>query len=181
MDFCKLRIIHYPDPRLRRPSVPVEKIDGFLADLSARMFELMYEANGLGLAAPQVGLNIRLFVTNHTTQPGDERVYVNPEILNVSGAIEREEGCLSVPEVHVTIRRAQRVRLRALGLDGGPFERKGDDLLARAWQHEMDHLNGILICDRMSPTAKIAARRQLKKLEGDFKKAATGTKRIGVP
>ena len=172
MDFQKLRIIHYPDPRLRKPSAPAEKIDAHFADLARRMFELTYEVSGLGLAAPQVGLNIRLFVTNHTGQPEDERVYVNPEILEMEGTVERDEGCLSLPEVFAPLKRAAWCRLRALDLDGSAFEVEGTDLLARAWQHEMDHLNGVLICDRMSPTAKIANRRLLKKFESDFKKRA---------
>lgn len=170
MNLQRLRIIHYPDPRLKVPSVPVENIDKKLADLVDRMFELMYEVRGLGLAAAQVGLNIRLFVVTHSGEIADGRVYVNPEMTDMSGAVDREEGCLSLPEVYVPLRRAQACTIRATGLDGKTFEERAEDLRARAWQHEMDHLNGILIYDRMPPTAKITNRRLLKKLEDDFRR-----------
>ncbi len=181
MDLKQLRIIHYPDPRLRKPSEPVQKIDAFIADLTTRMFELMYEAKGLGLAAVQAGLNLRLFVTNPIGQPSGEEIYVNPEILEMRGAVDHEEGCLSLPDVVAPLKRAQWCRIRAFGLDGEPFEQEATDLLARAWQHEMDHLDGVLICDRMSPTARIANRRLLKDLERKYEKRRSGSGRIRVP
>jgi len=169
MDLARLQIIHYPDPRLGRRSRPIDTIDGTLADLASRMFELMYQVRGLGLAAVQVGLNKRMFVTNPTGQPGtNEMVYINPEIVEMRGQVDRDEGCLSVPNVYVPLRRAQWCRIRAVGLDGKPFEMEGEDLLARAWQHEMDHLNGVLITDRMSPTDRITNRRLLKKLQEEY-------------
>jgi peptide deformylase len=174
MNLRQLRIIHYPDPRLRKRSKPLEKIDEDLTRLTVRMFELMYEVRGLGLAAPQVGLNWRMFVTNHTGQPENELVFINPEIVEVRGQIERDEGCLSVPEIYVPLKRAQWCRIRAVNLNGNPFEMEGEDLLARAWQHEMDHLNGVLIADRMSPTDRIVHRKQLKKLEDEFDREVPG-------
>lgn len=178
MDLKRLHIIHYPDPRLRKHSQPVGSSDGNLAGLVKRMFELMYEVRGLGLAAPQVGLNMRLFVTNHTGRPEDELVYVNPEIVETRGQIEHDEGCLSVPEVYVPLKRAQWVKLRALGIDGQAFEIECEDLLARALQHEVDHLNGVLITDRMSPTSRIANRKLLKKLDDAYNR---GSKDGSVP
>jgi peptide deformylase len=101
----------------------------------------------------------------------------------MTGSIEVDEGCLSLPEVYVPIKRAQRCKIRALSLDGTPFEEEAADLLARAWQHEMDHLNGVLICDLMSPTSKIANRRLLKKLESDYSGgvASASVRRRSVP
>ncbi len=177
MDLSQLRIIHYPDPRLRKRSRPIEKVDQSIADLAARMFELMNEVKGLGLAAAQVGLNLRMFVTNHTGEPADDRVYINPEFLDMQGLVEHEEGCLSVPEVYVNLRRAQWARISAMDVKGERFEMEGQDLIARAWQHEMDHLNGVLIIERMSPTSKISNRKLLKKLEEDYN---SGRLRSGV-
>ncbi len=178
MDLARLRIIHYPDPRLRKPSAPIETIDRGTVELAGRMFELMYEARGLGLAAVQVGLNLRLFVANHTGRPDGERVYINPEIIEMIGSVQYDEGCLSIPELVVPLKRASWCKIRALGLDGEPFEDEARELQARAWQHEMDHLNGVLILDRMSPTAEIANRRLLRGLEDDYKKARPVSRRV---
>jgi peptide deformylase len=183
MDLKQLRIIHYPDSRLHKRCKPVETIDGAVTSLAERMFELMAEVRGLGLAAPQVGLNMRMFITNHTGRPEDRLVYVNPEIIEMRGQVEHDEGCLSVPEVYVPLKRAHWCKLRAFDLDGQGFELEAEELLARALQHEMDHLNGVLIVDRMSPTSKIANRRLLKKLEDAYNKGAKGspvTGRVGV-
>src|SRR5215211_3289943 len=95
-----LQIIQYPDPRLKKASLPVEKFDESLKALAARMFQLMREARGVGLAAPQVGQNVRMFVMNHTGEPADDRVYVNPELVDAEGAEEGEEGCLSLPGIN---------------------------------------------------------------------------------
>lgn len=168
MNLSQLRLVYYPDPRLRKRSSPIETIDQRLADVVSRMFEIMYEAKGLGLAAVQAGLNWRLFVTNTTGQPDGQRVYINPEILQMEGTVERDEGCLSFPDLYAPLTRAQYCKIRAIDLTGSAFEEEATDLLARAWQHEMDHLNGVLICDRMSPAHKIASRRQLKHLEEKY-------------
>jgi peptide deformylase len=176
MDLQKLHIIYYPDPRLRKPSAEIDTIDETAASLAARMFEIMHDIRGLGLAAPQAGINRRLFVTDHTGEGLDERVYINPELVLLEGSIERDEGCLSLPDLFIPITRAARCRIRATGLDGMPFEEEATDLLARAWQHEMDHLNGILICDLMSPAQRIASRRMLKKFEDDYKRGQAGSR-----
>jgi len=167
----QLDIILYPDRRLRAPCRPVESFDEDLRRLAERMVELMTKQNGVGLAAPQVGINIRMFVCNHTTEPEDTRVYVNPVLSDLVGSVEGDEGCLSIPNVTVPVRRAQRCVLRGFDLTGQALEVAGEDLEARVWQHETDHLDGVLILDKMSPASKIAGRRPLKQLEDDFRAA----------
>lgn len=164
------RLVVYPDPRLRQKCAPVKKFDDRLAALAQRMIELMHENRGVGLAAPQVGFMGRLFVANPTGEPEDNGIYVNPELLELTGSVEAEEGCLSIPDVRVIVRRARQCRIRAFDLQGKPFEVDADDLLARIWQHESDHLDGRLIIDRMTTTDKIASKKQLAQLEADFKK-----------
>ena len=168
-----LRIIHYPDPRLKQPCATVTEFDASLARLAQRMLELMREARGVGLAAPQVGILIRMFVMNPTGEPGDDQVYVNPELHDLTGSETAEEGCLSIPEVHVQVRRAARCRLVAQDLSGRRVERVGEGLEARIWQHETDHTHGILILDRMAPSDAIAVRRQLRELEARYAQSRT--------
>jgi len=164
-----LRLILYPDPRLKKKSQPVTVFDEDLKKTAARMFELMRENEGVGLAAPQVGLNIRLFVVNATGKPEDDKVYVNPMLSDADGDEEAEEGCLSLPDIKVGIRRpTQRVKMQAQDLEGKPFQEIGEGFLTRIWQHENDHLNGVLITDRMGPVAKMTYRKKLKEMEDDF-------------
>jgi peptide deformylase len=163
-----LSIIHWPDPRLKKISLPVTDFDGRLADLTRIMLELMRRHKGVGLAAPQVGLNMRLFVMNATGDPADDKIYVNPQLLDLEGEEEAEEGCLSIPEVHVNVLRAKTARIQALDLEGKPFEEAQADYPARIWQHETDHLNGVLLTDRMGVVAKMSYRRTLKELEEKF-------------
>jgi peptide deformylase len=165
MDASKLRILHYPDPRLRQRAQPVSAFDESLKALVERMYALMGADKGVGLAATQLGVAQRLVVMNATGQPGDQRVLVNPVIHEPHGSFEAEEGCLSLPGVNVQIRRAQRCRVVAQDLDGNPVEIEAQDLLARVCQHEIDHLNGVLIIDRMGPSDRIAARKTLRALE----------------
>jgi peptide deformylase len=165
-----LRVILYPDPRLKKKSVPVTVFDEQLKATAARMFELMRQHEGVGLAAPQVGLNVRLFVVNATGKPEDDRVYVNPMLSEADGDEESEEGCLSLPDVKVQIRRpTARVKMQAQDLDGKPFEEIGEGFVTRVWQHENDHLNGVMITDRMGPVAKLAYRKKLKEMEDEFR------------
>ena len=164
----QLHIIRYPDPRLKKPSLPVTAFDADLAALAARMFELMREARGVGLAAPQVGHNVRLFVMNHTGEPADDRAYVNPELFDAEGDGEDDEGCLSLPKITTTVVRSTKVRLRAKDLAGQPIEQLETDYVARIWQHETDHLNGIMLTDRMGPVAKLTNRKVLRDLEAKW-------------
>jgi peptide deformylase len=163
--FEKLEIIQYPDPRLRQRSKSVENFDERLRALVARMFELMREDKGVGLAAPQVGINERLFVMNHTGQPADDRVYANPELFDITGNEEGEEGCLSLPGITALINRGQTLRIVAKDVEGKPFEQAESGYVARIWQHEFDHLNGVLITDRMGDVARMMHRKTLKDLE----------------
>ena len=167
-DMDRLAVIAYPDPRLALKSAPIEKIDDSLKRLVDKMFELMFQARGVGLAAPQVGLNIRLFVASPTFEQDDRQVYINPEILSAEGSQEDEEGCLSVPGVSCKIKRANVVTIQASDLSGERFEQTGEGLLARIFQHETDHIEGRLILDRMGSVAKLANRRALKDLEENF-------------
>lgn len=163
-----LHIIFYPDPRLKKISQPVETFDESLQALAARMFELMREAKGVGLAAPQVGQNIRLFVMNPNGEAGNDRVYVNPVLSDADGEDEAEEGCLSLPKINIQVWRSKRLRIQARDLQGNPIEQTETGYIARIWQHETDHLNGILLTDRMGPVAKMANRKIIRELEEQY-------------
>jgi peptide deformylase len=163
-----LRIIFYPDPRLKKVSAPVVTFGEDLKGLAARMFELMRENRGVGLAAPQVGMNLRMFVMNHSGEPEDDRVYVNPVLTEAEGSESAEEGCLSLPGLHVDVDRSKTLRMQAQDLDGKPIDQVETGYLARIWQHEFDHLNGTLLTDRMGTVAKMTNRRLLKELEENY-------------
>lgn len=164
------RIVLYPDSRLRQKCAPVREFGEPLAALARRMIELMHANKGVGLAGPQVGVCERIFVCNPTGEPGDDRVFINPELSDLTGAVEGEEGCLSIPEVRVMVRRAKKCRIRGQDVAGEPVEAVAEDLLARIWQHETDHLDGRLIIDRMNPADKLANKKPLAQLEADFRK-----------
>jgi peptide deformylase len=172
-DLHDLRIIHYPDPRLRQKCKPVTEFNGELVALVERLYELMQAGDGVGLAAPQVGIQQRLFVLSPTGKPEDHRVLINPAIHDPHGSAEAEEGCLSLPAIRVQVRRAQECRVTAQDLAGHALEFKATDLLARICQHETDHLNGVLILDRMGPTDRLATRKTVRALEAQYK-SATG-------
>ena len=151
-----LSIVHYPHPALRTKSNPVTAIDNRLRQTVREMFELMYAANGIGLAANQVGLPWRLFVINPTgdaEQTGEEHVFLNPEIIKRRGSMEGEEGCLSLPELYGPVRRAAEITIEAFDLRGQPFRMDLEDFPARVVQHEYDHIDGILFVDRMDRPA----------------------------
>ena len=161
-----LRIVHYPDPVLRVPADPVPFVTDEVRDVAQRMIQLMREAPGVGLAAPQVRVQWRLFVANPTGRPEDDRVFINPVLSDPSREAEDcEEGCLSLPGVTGTIRRPRAITIEALGLDGRTFRLRSDELPARVWQHECDHLEGVLILDRMAPVDRMANERTLRELD----------------
>ncbi len=164
------RIVLYPDPCLRKKCEPITVFDDALAELAQRMLELMHAGHGVGLAGPQVGVCRRLFVANPTGEPGDDRVFVNPVLSDLAGSVEAEEGCLSIPEVHVQVRRARICRVQAFDVTGQPFALEGEDLPARIWQHETDHLDGRLIIDRMNATDQIANKKPLAELEARYRR-----------
>ena len=156
-------ILEYPDPKLREIAVPVLEVDDDIRKLVEDMAETMYAAPGVGLAAPQIGVSRRVFVIDvaDENEASQFRAYINPEIVESIGAQSWKEGCLSFPGVAEQIKRAERVRVRALGTDGQAFELEADGLLAVAIQHENDHLNGVLMIDKVGP---IQRRRMGKKL-----------------
>lgn len=172
IDLQDLRILRYPDPRLRQRCQPVRVFNGELAALARRMEELMRAAHGVGLAAPQVGVPIRMFITCAGVDPPGVRVFVNPTIRDPQGARQAEEGCLSIPQVYVQVRRAARCRIEAQDLQGNPLALEGDEMVCRVWQHETDHLDGILILDRMGPGDRIATRKALRELEAAYRTAS---------
>jgi peptide deformylase len=147
-----LEILHHPDPRLREKARPVDRFDADLQKLVDDMFETMYAAPGVGLAATQVGVAKRVFVMDCAVEESgrDPIVAVNPEIVETADAEEVEEGCLSVPGVRDKLRRYHRVKMKALDRHGKPFEITGEGLMAQCIQHEIDHLNGKLYIDHLS-------------------------------
>jgi peptide deformylase len=145
-----LQILRYPDPRLHRKAAPVTQVDANIRRLAADMAATMYAAPGIGLAAPQVDRLVRLIVIDVSEDKSCLQTFINPELLEKSGECEGEEGCLSVPGIYDTVKRASHIRVRALGLDGQPFELVADDLLAVCIQHEMDHLEGKVFVEYLS-------------------------------
>jgi peptide deformylase len=165
VDAAGLRILKYPHPALRAAARPVGAIDASVRAVANRMLELMHEVHGAGLAAPQVGLDWRLFVTRAQDAHPD-LVYVNPRFTSLGGDLEvRVEGCLSLPGIDVEIRRPASATIAATDLQGREFTVTDDQLLARVWQHETDHLDGILIIDRMTTLDRIATRKAIRQLE----------------
>jgi peptide deformylase len=166
--FEDLKIITYPDPRLRKMSKPVKEFSTELAELARKMLELMRAAQGVGLAAPQVGKNIRLFVMNPTGEAGDDRIIVNPILTDADGQESAEEGCLSIPDIKAEILRGKTMKLTAQDANGKPVELVETGYIARIWQHETDHLNGILLMDRMGTLAKLSHRKKLREMEDKY-------------
>ena len=164
----QLRIVHYPATVLRKKARPVEAVTDEVRAVAQRMIELMHEARGVGLAAPQVGLDWRMFVADPTggDDPAASRVFINPVLSEPSRETHtREEGCLSLPGVNGDITRPLGITVRALDEQGQPFELTSNDLSARIWQHETDHLDGVLIIDKMPPTDRLANKRAIRELE----------------
>lgn len=158
-----LQLVEYPHPALLRRAKPLVRIDDAVFDAVDRMFEIMYEAQGVGLAANQVALPYRLFIVNLEARPdaGDELVFVNPTLSRPRGTAVQEEGCLSLPGLRMDVRRPERIVVDAWSLEGEPIHLDLDGLLARVVQHEFDHLEGRLFTDRLPEAASIEARRTL--------------------
>jgi peptide deformylase len=161
---ARLEILHFPDPRLRKRAIPVERVDDGIRQLVDDMLETMYEAPGIGLAATQVNVQRQVIVIDISEDRNAPLALINPEILSREGEEEMEEGCLSVPGYYETVRRADRVRVRALDRDGESFEMDADGLLAVCIQHEMDHLDGKLFVDYLSPLKRSRIQKKLEKL-----------------
>ena len=167
-DVEKCCITHYPEPVLAKKADPIKEITDNIRRLAEKMIDIMVETRGVGLAGPQAGVPLRIFVASPTGSRQDAKVYINPAI-NPSGAVEAiEEGCLSLPGVYGKIRRYNKCTVTATGLDGKEFIEEAQGLLARIFQHEVDHLDGVVVADRMGSVAKIVARRRLKELRDKY-------------
>jgi peptide deformylase len=159
----KLVILEYPDPRLRKKAAPVAAVDDALRQFIDNLLETMYAYNGVGLAATQVDVHKRVIVLDVSETRDRPFVLINPEILSKEGEGPGEEGCLSLPGIYDKLSRATRIRVRALGLDGQPFEMDAEGLLGVCIQHEMDHLEGKLFVDYLSELKRTLIRRRLEK------------------
>ena len=160
-------IVKYPDPVLAKRGEEVKVFDAKLKKLVDEMFESMYTAQGIGLAAPQINISQRITVidVSFKKNPKDKLVLINPEIVESIGKQVEEEGCLSLPDIREKVTRAERVRVKAQNADGEWFEVEGDELLARCIQHEIDHLDGVLFIDRLSRLKRELVIRKIKKLQ----------------
>ena len=160
-----LKILHYPDPRLRTVAAPVTRVDDTVRQLLDDMLETMYEAPGIGLAATQVNVDSRVVVIDISEEMNQPLYLINPEITELEGIEEMDEGCLSVPGVFETVQRADRVKMQALDREGRPFELQAEGLLAVCIQHEIDHLDGKLFVDYLSQLKQKRIRKKLEKEE----------------
>jgi peptide deformylase len=160
-------IVKFPDPILQRPAELVTQFDPDLKTLVDDMFESMYDAHGIGLAAPQIGVPKRVTVLDLSFQkdPAEKIVLINPEVIAREGRQVGEEGCLSLPDIREKVSRAAKVKIRAQDLDGNWHEREAEELLARAFQHEIDHLNGVLFIFRISALKRDLVLRRIRKLQ----------------
>lgn len=160
---AQLEVLHFPDPRLRNVAKPVEAVDERVRRLIDDMFETMYAAPGIGLAAIQVNVGLRVIVVDVSEDKNAPLALINPEIREATGRDSMEEGCLSVPETYDRVERAQRIQVQALDRDGAPLEFEAEGLLAVCIQHEIDHLNGRLFIDYLSPLKRERLRKKLEK------------------
>jgi peptide deformylase len=160
-----LTVLHYPDPRLRKQAAAVKRVDDSIRELANDMLETMYAERGIGLAATQVNVQQRVVVMDLSEERNEPRVFINPEILSSEGTEEGQEGCLSVPGIYETVRRAERVMFQHLDFDGRLIASQADGLFAICLQHEIDHLNGKLFIDYLSPLKQQRLRKKIEKSE----------------
>ncbi len=165
-----MKIVYYPHPTLRHESKPLRRVDGQIREIVEEMFDLMYAARGVGLAANQVDLPFRLFIMNlsGTREEGEEMVFINPVIERPKGNAQQDEGCLSLPELWAPVRRPERVKVSAYDLSGTEINCEIDGMLARVVQHETDHLDGVLFIDRLSEPARRDVEDALHDFELEF-------------
>jgi len=164
IDVEKCKITHYPAGVLGRPAEPVAEIDETIHRLVAKMTEIMLTNKGMGLAAPQAGVGVRLFIISLDGSAEKVRTYINPTVTPAGDLEELEEGCLSVPGIWTKIRRYKKATVTATDLEGREFTEQAEGIYARCLQHESDHLDGMTVVNRMGAAAKITHRRQIKKL-----------------
>ncbi|MFC1750491.1 peptide deformylase [Pseudomonadota bacterium] len=156
-------ILHFPDPSLTTVCTPVEQVDDSIRILIDDMLETMYDAPGIGLAAPQVSVFKRIMVVDISEDKSAPMVFINPELIETRGIEEMEEGCLSVPGIYEPVERAEWIKVRALDRNGEPFELEADDLKAVCIQHEIDHLDGKLFVDYLSPLKRKRIQKKMEK------------------
>jgi len=168
----KCKVTRYPEKVLAGKAKPVEKINDDILKLVEKMTDLMIEHKGVGFAAPQAGVGLRLFIISLDGTRENVRVYINPTVTTHGNLETNEEGCLSIPQVYTKVKRYSKASVTATDLNGRKFTEEGDGLYARALQHEFDHIEGITIADRMGSAARIVHRRQLKKLIEQYKNSA---------
>ena len=172
VDIEKCQITYYPAEVLSSPAEPIDKIDDNIRKLVEKMTGIMLENGGIGLAGPQAGVPLRIFIISLDANRNNVRVYINPTVTPKGKLASNEEGCLSVPAVHTRIRRYEKATVTATDLDNKEFTEDAEGLYARVLQHEYDHIEGITIANRMGSTARIVHRKQLKKLIENHEKAA---------
>jgi peptide deformylase len=168
-----MKIVKYPHPALRTPVKPVAAIDKEIVLAAGRMLDLMYASEGLGLAAPQVALDAQLLVMNFAGDPAakdQEFVAINPQVVEEKGAVSDREGCLSFPGLYQNVRRFKTVKVQAYNLKGELYEMVCHDLPARVWQHEIDHLAGVLFIDKMGSLGRSRSEKDLEKFVADFER-----------
>jgi peptide deformylase len=169
-----MKIVKYPHPALRTVAQPVTTLDKEIRLAAGKMLELMYASEGLGLAAPQVALPVRLLVMNFSGDPNNkaaECVALNPVVVESKGSVTDREGCLSFPGLYQNVRRFKTVRVQAYDLNGELFEMVCHDLPARVWQHEIDHLDGVLFIDKMGSLGRSRSEKELQQFVADFERA----------
>ena len=168
VDIDECRMTHYPAEVLAKKAEPVKEINDNIKQLVEKMYELMHTNRGVGFAAPQAGVPLRLFIISLDGSRENVKVFINPTVTPYGTLETLEEGCLSVPRISAKIRRYRNAKVTATGLDGKEFTDEGEGLYARALQHEYDHIEGMTIVNRLGAAAKIAHRKQLKKLQENF-------------
>ncbi|KPD21955.1 MULTISPECIES: peptide deformylase [Idiomarina] len=160
---AKMTVLKYPDERLRKVAQPIDKVDDSIRSVIDDMFETMYEEQGVGLAATQVDVHKRLFVADCSEDQNEPLVFINPEITEAEGHFKNDEGCLSFPGVYAKVERAEKITVTALDKNGERFSRSAEGLLAICIQHEIDHLEGKLFVDYLSPLKRERIRKKLEK------------------
>ncbi len=177
VDAEKCKMARWPTPVLIEKAKPIEEIDDNILALAEKMKDIMVEHKGVGLAGPQAGVGLRIFVASPDGTKQNAKVYINPVITPSGNLVGNEEGCLSLPGVWGTIKRYSKCSIKAQGLDGKEFSEQAEGLLARIFQHECDHLDGTVVADKLSTVAKIASRRKLKQLREDYENQNENPKR----
>jgi len=168
---ASIKLIHYPHPVLRHKSKPIARVNAELKSLVNEMFEIMYEFRGVGLAATQVNLPVRLFIANPSgdKEEGPELVFINPVIVKANGSAVAEEGCLSLPGINGEVKRNKSLQINAYDMSGNEINTAIDGFLARIIQHEIDHLDGVLFIDRMTEESKRPIADEIAKFEGIYR------------